>query len=171
MKKESRDQILRAYDDVARLLKFENFSAFLRYACRKVEEQVHRLKQARSRERLNAYLAKEPEPTPQELGATVDAIRLLPYTLRDALPKAGKEAAKKIPHRPGGRPRGLKDYEYVEVCKDIGSLLAEGVGLKDAQKRLAKRKDVSLRTVQRVWQRRAEIAKEGPANESRPPSC
>ncbi len=171
MKKETYDEILQAYDEACRLLQFENFSAFLRYACRKAEQQLHILKQARSREGLEARFAKEPEPTPEQLSATVDAIRLLPYTLREALPKAGKEAAKKIPHRPGGRPRGLKEHEYLQVCKDIGSLLAEGVRLKDAQKRVAQRKGVSLRTVQRVWQRRAEIAKEDPTNESRSPTC
>ena len=154
MKKESRDQVLRAYDDACRLMQFENFSTFLRYACRKAEEQLHLMRRARTREGLEAYFAKEPEPTARELSAVVESIRLFPYTLRSA----AKEAAKKLPHQPGGRPKALEVDDYPKVCKVIGNLLAEGVKLRDAQQRVALREDVSLRTIQRAWQKRGEIA-------------
>ena len=158
MKKETRDQILRSYDDACRLMGFVNFSAFLREACREAEKQLHAMRRARSREGLEAYLAKEPEPTSRELGAMVESIRLFPYTLRRVFPDAAKEAAKKLPHQPGGRPKALDVDDYPRVCKTIGKLLAEGVKLRDAQQRVALREDVSLRTIQRAWQKRSEIA-------------
>lgn len=162
MKKESRDEILRAYDDACRLLKLDNFPAFIRFLCGELQKNVRMLKQARTREGLEAQLVKEPEPSPEQLAAIAEAIRLLPYRLRKALPDAAKEAAKQLPHLPGGRPRSLKPDEYPRVCKAIGSLIAEGTKLKDAQQRIAQKEGCSLRTVQRVWQSRRKIAHPGP---------
>jgi len=64
--------------------------------------------------------------------------------------------AKSLPPSPGGRPREFSPQECIEVCLEIGQLYGQGVALADAQKRMAKRYNVSLRTIQRVWQHRAK---------------
>jgi hypothetical protein len=160
MKKESRDQILNALDHACGLTGFETFPAFLREAYRNAKNQLRLMKQARSRGGLDAILAKEPEPSPNQLEAMVKVIRLYPYALRTILTDAAKEAAKSLPHQPGGRPRVLNSHDYPKVCEAIGTLIAKGVKLKVAQQRVAERHGVSLRTIQRVWRKRSEIAQQ-----------
>jgi hypothetical protein len=107
---------------------------------------------ARSRERLTAALITGPDANPDELERWLAFIRALPYFLRSALQGIGKT----LPPPPGGRPRELSAQERMEVCLQIGNLYGQGVELPDAQKRMAQRYDVSLRTIQRVWHQRGK---------------
>jgi hypothetical protein len=151
MKKESRDQLLCAYDDAFRVLGFADYPAALRYIVHDMEAKLGMLKRARNRPGLEALLVREPEPPPAQLSAMVKAIRSLPYTFRKVLPEATKE----LPHKPGGRNRAIEVEEYPKICREIGLLIAgEKVSLRDAQKRIAQRYGVSLRTIQRIWQQR-----------------
>jgi len=108
---------------------------------------------AKSREELTAFLLTTgPDPKPEELETVLTLIRTVPYLLRNQF----QGVAKRLPPSPGGRPRGLSPEESKEVCLQIGKLYGLGVGLPDAQKRLARRYDVSLRTIQRAWQERTK---------------
>ena len=107
---------------------------------------------ARSRESLAAALITGPDPNPEELERWLGFIRAVPYFLRSAL----QGIAKTLPPPPGGRPRELGPQECMEVCLQIGNLYGQGVELPDAQKRMAQRYDVSLRTIQRIWQQRGK---------------
>lgn len=108
---------------------------------------------ARNREELTAFLLTAgPDPRPEELETVLTLIRTVPYLLRNHL----QAAAKSLPPSPGGRPRGLSAEQSKEVCLRIGQLYGLGVELPRAQKRMAQRYDVSLRTIQRTWQQRAK---------------
>jgi hypothetical protein len=107
---------------------------------------------ATSRERLAAALITGPDANPEELERWLAFIRALPYLLRGAL----QGIAKTLPPPPGGRPRELGPQECMEVCLQIGNLYGQGVELPDAQKRVAQRYGVSLRTIQRAWQQRTK---------------
>jgi hypothetical protein len=107
---------------------------------------------SRSREDLSAALLAGPDPNPEELETWLAFMRTLPHFLRGSL----QGIAKSLPPSPGGRPRELTPQECIEVCLQIGQLYGQGVALPDAQKRMAKRYNVSLRTVQRAWQHRAK---------------
>jgi len=108
---------------------------------------------AKNREELTAsLLTKEPDLEPQELETVLTLIRTIPYLLRHSL----QTAAKSLPPSPGGRPRELSPEQRREVCLQIGQLYGLGVELPLAQKRMAQRYDVSLRTIQRAWQERAK---------------
>ena len=106
---------------------------------------------ATSREELTAFLLTGPDPSPEEMGTVLTLIRTVPYLLRSSL----QDAAKSLPPPPGGRPRGLSPEQRKEICLQIGQLYGQGVELRDAQKRLAQRYHVSLRTIQRAWQGRS----------------
>ena len=84
--------------------------------------------------------------------AVISLIRTLPYLLRSYL----QDTAKALPPSPGGRPQELTPEQRKEVCVRIGHLYGQGVELRDAQKRMAQHYDVSLRTIQRAWQERAQ---------------
>jgi hypothetical protein len=107
---------------------------------------------ASSREELTAFLVTGPDPSPEEMETVLTLIRTLPYLLRGSL----QNATKSLPPSPGGRPRELGPEQRKEICLQIGQLYGLGVELRDAQKRLAQRYDVGLRTIQRAWQERAK---------------
>jgi hypothetical protein len=109
------------------------------------------LAQMDTREKLEALLLALPEPDPKSLDATLHAIRILLPAMRQAL----LPFARRLPHPPGGRPRKLADPERREAIRmEIGVFLAKGVTLKDAQRRIADREQVSLGIVQQIWRDR-----------------
>jgi hypothetical protein len=107
---------------------------------------------ASNREELTAFLVTGPDPNPEEMETVLTLIRTVPYLLRGSL----QNAAKSLPPSPGGRPRELRPEQRKEICLNIGQLYGLGVELRDAQKRMARRYDVSFRTIQRAWQERAK---------------
>ena len=107
---------------------------------------------ASSREELTAFLLTGPDPSPEEMEPVLTLIKTVPYLLRSSL----QDAAKSLPPSPGGRPRELRPEQRKEICLQIGQLYGLGIQLRDAQKRLAQRYDVGLRTIQRAWQQRSK---------------
>jgi len=164
MKPESAKRIVDAYFDVFDELSIKTFNQGLSLVLEGLEDRLNSLRPIRTREGFLAKLLKEPEPEPFELEAQVEAIHLLhllPYTIRKVMPQTIRDVARVFPQDPGGRPHSLNEKELRYVCEEIGKLFAQGVRLRDAQDRLARRmsqkkgKDVSIRTVQRAWQDRS----------------
>jgi len=79
-------------------------------------------------------------------------IRTMPYLFRSSF----RNATKSLPPSPGGRPRELNPEQRKKICLQIGQLYGLGVELRDAQKRMAQRYKVGLRTIQRAWHERAK---------------
>jgi len=69
-------------------------------------------------------------------------------------------AKDQLPHSPGGHPRLIAASKHAEVCEAILDLQRKHVQLSDAFERVAKqqsvgrRKAVSARTIERIWQGR-----------------
>jgi hypothetical protein len=85
-----------------------------------------------------------PAPTPVCLPKLLYSIELLPYLLREVYEG-------ETPKNRGGRPRLLTLQDDRETCEGIGQLLGKGADLPATLKRMALRKGVSLRSIQRVW--------------------
>jgi len=156
MKRESAKRIIDAYMDIFEQMSLNSFKQGFAFVVENFEERLKVLKRIKTREAMEAMLLKEREPDPLALDAQVEAIRLLPYSIRKWIPDAMQEFAQTLPRNPGGRPRSLTDKDSKYVCLEIGKLLGVGVRLLDAQNRLALRKNVSIRTIQRAWQERAK---------------
>jgi hypothetical protein len=156
MKKESRERIIKAYENVSTMFGFSTLNSGLAFFRSELEKTLQKLRSARNRSALEAVLAREQEPSTEQLEAIVKSIELFPYQVRRRLPEATKKTMKKLPHETGGRPQAVSSEEQSKVCEEIGQLFGQGVALKDAQKRVASRRNVSLRTIQRIWQRRKE---------------
>ncbi|MFI5093529.1 MAG: hypothetical protein ACHQIK_08810 [Candidatus Acidiferrales bacterium] len=71
-----------------------------------------------------------------------------------ALRRVLKNATKKLPHDPGGRKKKLSDEQRGEVVKEITSLILQGLELRAAKETVARRRGVSVSTIQRVWKQR-----------------
>jgi hypothetical protein len=128
---------------------YDDAMAMIRQAADQLEEF---LEVAGSREKMEALVLEADEPTPIELMGITAVLENLPYLFRKMLP----EAAKEMPHDPGGRPPALTEEGAREACKEVGELTGRGATLLAAQKRVAMRRGVSLRTVQRAWQKRLD---------------
>jgi hypothetical protein len=89
---------------------------------------------------------------PELMETVLTLIRTIPYLLR----RSFQDATQSLPPSPGGRPRELLPEQCKEICLRIGQLYGVGVEVRDAQKRMAQRYGVSLRTIQRAWQERAK---------------
>jgi hypothetical protein len=97
---------------------------------------------------------------PQEFAPQAE--EFLRFVLHILLPDARNialEVGKRLPIRPGGgRPSVIPPQpECREICKQIRALI-EDDGLKTviAQKRIADKTGLSLRTIQRIWQGRKQ---------------
>jgi hypothetical protein len=65
------------------------------------------------------------------------------------------EAIKGLPHPKGGHPELLSDDTKREACDEIAKLIrVSGLERRDAIERVATHFGVSVRTMQRIWQRR-----------------
>jgi hypothetical protein len=107
---------------------------------------------ATNREQLTAFLVNGPDPRPEEMEGLLALIRTMPYLFRSSF----QNATKSLPPSPGGRPRELNHEQRKKICLQIGQLYGLGLELRDAQKRIAQRYKVGLRTIQRAWQERAK---------------
>lgn len=67
------------------------------------------------------------------------------------------DAAKKLPHHPGGRRRATTVEEQLEIVEEITSLSRKGTELRTAKERVAQKRGISLSTVQRIWKHRAQL--------------
>ncbi|MBI4480959.1 MAG: hypothetical protein HY651_13145 [Acidobacteria bacterium] len=154
MKEETCERILNVADEIGRAFGFSTMSAGINAFKTFVEEQEEFLNKARTREGFRELIINEPEPNPFDLTVTLGVLRTFPFLLRRLLPKMAKD----LPINPGGHPRALTPQGEAEVCVEIGTLLGQGVSLMNAQTRLAQRMDVSVRTIQRAWQKRKELS-------------
>jgi len=112
-----------------------------------------RLKKAAAKGGFLGALRALPEPSDEEKEGYLTCLGELPFLLRGAWLEAGK----KLPHDRGGAPRAFKTpQEKKKVVEDLRRLLGLGVEKPDAISQVARKYDVSDRTIRRVW---AEYAK------------
>jgi len=111
-------------------------------------------------EKAEAVFRSLPEEQAPELE------KFLRWFLKEWLPSQrayAQSMAKHLPQRrAGGAPSTIpSDEECRDICNEISSLHRKGVSLGLAQRRLARKRALSLRTVQRIWaQRRLNTRKD-----------
>jgi hypothetical protein len=108
-----------------------------------------------TREKAELALSHFPEPDPQKLAAILREVSLfLPSIRRVLLP-----VAKALPPPPGGAPKRISESEEPQVRADVAQLFNAGYSVPDAKAIVARRRNVSLSTVQRIC-RKGTIHKE-----------
>jgi hypothetical protein len=106
------------------------------------------------------YIENREEPTPEELTEILEKVKTLGFELRSMLNKITKSIKRNLPHRPGGgRPESLTLDQKREACIKVGTLMGQGLNFREALERVARQLGVSAKTVQRVWQKRAQLQK------------
>jgi hypothetical protein len=147
---DSCEKLIQAVEEMTQLLGFGTFDESIAAVQPLFEAIANGLKTIGSKEQFEVLLMAMPEPEPKELESLILLPRLALYETRKSVPKTVKQ----LPHPPGGRPRSVNPEESESMRSEIGVLLAKGFPLKTAQRRVADRRKISSRTVQRVWAQR-----------------
>jgi hypothetical protein len=103
----------------------------------------------------------KPEPTKAQLAemlAIIQAFKNAPHNMRSLLVQRVKE----LPHPPGGPPRKVKPEEERTLCAEIIALRPE-CDTREAIRRVAAKRQISERTVYRIWGKHYPKKKRKPA--------
>lgn len=107
-----------------------------------------KLKHAAARGGFLELLRAMPEPSDDDREKYLIALGDLPFLLRRAFAEAGKT----LPPKPGGAPSAFESPQKKrQACEDVGRLLSAGVEKPDALSQVARKYDVSPRTMRRAW--------------------
>ncbi len=102
------------------------------------------------------------EPTPEELRQILEKSKTFPFEFRAILDKTTKSMKRNLPHKPGGGRRdSLTPDQKREACARVGTLTGRGVRFRDALEQVGRHFGVGARTIQRAWQKRASLHRQG----------
>jgi hypothetical protein len=145
MQRETAKHVVAMYERTFREELGLTFREGIAEMCENHERQLAIWQQSPTPKKLEALLVKTAhEPSLESLKGLLDSIKLLPYLLRQVYEG-------ETPKNRGGHPRLSSLQDDREICKQIGELLGKGLHISSALKRMAHRKRVSLRTIQRIW--------------------
>jgi hypothetical protein len=115
-----------------------------------------------SRSELEKLYSNQPEPTQSELAHEIKQIKQLTGNLRRFLMQAVK---KEIPGDPGGRHsiRG-SPQEQKRRIQQVVSFIGKGMKITDALRRVARKENISLSSMQRIWTMRGAADSEEDIN-------
>ena len=156
VKKESRERFLSLGDWAIQKLGFKNWDEGLQFASSVLDAFAEKVRAINTREKVDALLAEMPEPSRSDVEEDIETARELIYQFRDRILRF----AKGLPHSPGGQPRAFRLSKHTEIRDKISELERKGVALGDAFQRVAaqlsvgRKKSVSARTIERIWQNR-----------------
>jgi len=160
MKPETIDRIMQAVEEEIRRSGAENWDGAMESAKQTLNIPTGVVPFAKgfpcdrllSKAELQQLCLEQPEPTPSELRHLIKQIRDLTGKVRTVFIQAAK---KEIPPDRGGRPSKLgTPQEQKKIVKEVLSLIEEGAQTTDALARVARRHDLSLSSMQRIWKMR-----------------
>lgn len=150
LKPETAEQIIAATEQMYEMLGL-SFKNGVKEQIQWLKKSLTALTRVRNRQGFEVELRKSPEPTLVQLNALLETIRLMPYVYR----KAMLDTVKKLPHNPGGRKRLIESNEFAAICAEISAQhLQNTVPLGEIISQIARRKNVSSRAIQRIWDNR-----------------
>lgn len=114
----------------------------------------------RSESEFDAYLTKSPEPAISELKEYLRLFRQFPSQLKTSLSKLFLESLRPLPHPPGGRPLNSSIEKFRQRDKWIRERVHYMIGpgnmtLRQAKEEIARLAGLSVRQIDRVWEKRA----------------
>lgn len=151
MKRETVEKLIAAKDRMYKAMNLPNFSSGMKEEIRIVERTLAELKKTKNLRSYKASLEKADEPTPTQLYAALELMRLFPYRFRKMLIEAGKD----IDHHPGGRPRFFEPDDCAKICAEINAIHGTTTNtLGQIIADVAQKYKATPRTVQRIWNNR-----------------
>jgi hypothetical protein len=143
------EQFLDSFDKSVKPLGCATFDEAVRTFFPWLSQFTERLSHFQDRNKARAWL-RQLTPEAEQFKSLLVTLPQLVYLVRRIIP----QAAKKMPHAPGGRPQEFLPAERTEICREINELHLKRVKLRAAFERIAVRHHVSTRTIQRIWNER-----------------
>ena len=113
---------------------------------------------AATKERAMGCLAQMDEPSEKHL-ATFEAIaNFVAPILYKIIREMTQHGLKRIPKPPGGRPITCTPEEKRELCQEVLNLIGSGLSAAEAKRRVARRKRLGGKTMDRIWAGRSDSA-------------
>jgi hypothetical protein len=155
LKPETRDRLLAGIDSAtAKLTQFSTIDNVAHWLWEFSGRVYRKIENVRTREQIEAVLDAEPEPSPATIRAFESVIRFAPFLLNRLVKKVAKDAGKGLAENPSGPKPVIAENEKPLICVFILGLIAKKVSVQDAQRRAAKKWNISLRSVERIWSER-----------------
>lgn len=108
-----------------------------------------------SEEKVKALLDSMDEPTPTQVVRLEVIARFVPMAMEAWVRKAIVTGVARLPGAKMGR-KSIPDSEKLAICDEVAALSRKGYTLAAAKRRVAQRRDSTVRTIDRVWSRRTE---------------
>lgn len=161
MRPEARNRVLAACDELAKSAGASSFEEMVDKACVVLESLASFMGEIRTRDQAIAALDKM-DATGAEEKLLLAGIRMVPMLARFGTKKVTKDVESNFGSFPTGRKPVLKGEQAMAAIEYIADLHKRGTELGTAIQRAAQRFGVGFRTVERVWNNREEILKNGP---------
>lgn len=150
MTDEQIDALFLAFDKAVQTVGGKTFDETFREVIPPLSAFLDLLGRFQDRKAARIFLRKYPGEDVAGFKNLIERIPGMVYELRDKAPPYFKM----LPHRPGGRPVEIPTRDRGKICEEIGTLLVKGASPGVAYKRVAQRRNVSARTIYRVWKER-----------------
>jgi DNA invertase Pin-like site-specific DNA recombinase len=111
-----------------------------------------------SRQQAMVVLAQMDEPSQDHLETFEAIASFVAPILYKMIRAMTKQGLKRTPNPPGGRPIHSTYEEKRELCQEILKLVGSGLSVAEAKRRVARRKRLGSKTMDRIWASRSESA-------------
>lgn len=157
MDEKSREEIVAALERAIALAGAKDYESGIEQAEKLLRFGLDGIERIRTRDALRKTLDASDQMSKHEQKLFLVFVKLLPQIFRLGLKKAAKDAERNLPALPGGRPRAATGNETKTIIDFVAKLHRAGVEFKVAKKRASMKFDVGLRTIERLWSKRATI--------------
>lgn len=161
MRPQSRDKLLSAMDELAKTAGANSVDDMVDRACVMFEKLIEFASPMRTRAQAIEVLDKL-EMTPAEERLLLASIKMTPMLIRFGIKKLAKTAVNDLPAPPTGRKPALASDKSVEVIDFVAKMNRDGYELGSCLYRASQRFGIGYRSVERIWNNRAEILQNGP---------
>lgn len=128
-----------------------------------VEENRKLFTAMQSRQALIELVRHFPDEAEPYLPLAMMLLQSVPAIVQMQMPKLLHKIADDHPVTPSpGRPQVMDDAMKLDICDDVAALFRQGIQLSASQERVAQRRGLSVRSVQRAWRERDKLKNSEP---------
>ena len=160
MDEKLREKLVLAIERSARMAGANDYEEGMESARNLITWVYDRIQSIRTLDDLRAVLDSCPPFSRREEAILLFLVNQMPQVIRFGLKVAAKKATSTLPAPKGGRPLAIPASEAREVLDYILLLYRKGCTFEVAKNRAAQKFGCHLRTVERLWSRRALIGDE-----------
>lgn len=157
MNEKLREEFVAAIEESVRIAGATDYKEGMESARKLIAWAYDRVQSIQTLDDLRAVLNSCPPLSKREEAIALFLVSHMPQVVRFGLKFAANKAASTLPALKGGRPVAIPASEAREVLDYIALLYRKGCSFEVAKNRAAQKFGCHLRTVERLWSKRALI--------------